>query len=281
MPTDIFKLLLTTRAAEKQYRYHPLWIKMSQGEKFSRILDFAKHLPAIRGRVRRDMEESKITREIVLATIVWLLENTLIRVGNEEYAEDNNSYGLTTLLNRHARVNSTDKVVFQFKGKSGVYHKVSIRNKKVARILRRIKDLPGQDLFQYMDENGEIQTINSYDVNEYLHEITGEEITAKDFRTWGGTVMAATAFNKLGITEKEDAIKQNVTDAVKEVAAFLRNKPATCRKYYIHPAIIESYIKGFVISNMDNMPKKKRYHAINGLGVAENNTMALLTYFAG
>lgn len=266
------------KRGRKQYRYHPLWIKMSQGEKFTHIMDFARHLPKIRNKVRYDMEESKLTREIVLATIVWLLENTLIRVGNEEYAEDNNSFGLTTLQKRHGRVNSTDKVVFQFKGKSGVYHKVSIRNKKVARILRRMKDLPGQDLFQYFDENGEIQTIDSYDVNEYLKLITGEEITAKDFRTWGGTVLAATAFNKLGITEKEEIIKENIATTVKEVADFLRNRPATCRKYYIHPGIIDSYIKGFVISNMDNMKKKRRYYSIDGLGVHENNTMALLTY---
>ncbi len=265
----------------KQYRYHPLWIKMSQGEKFTHVMDFARHLPKIRTKVRRDMEESKISREIVLATIVWLLENTLIRVGNEEYAQDNNSYGLTTLLSRHARVNSSDKVVFQFRGKSGVYHNVSVRNKKVARILRRMKEIPGQSLFQYKDENGEIQTIDSYDVNEYLREITGEDITAKDFRTWGGTILAATTFNKLGITEKEEAIKQNVVDTVKEVASFLRNKPDTCRKYYIHPVIIESYVKGFVISNMDNMPKKRRYHAVEGLNASENNTMALLTYAVG
>src|SRR3989344_5550211 len=266
------------KRGRKQYRYHPLWIKMSQGEKFTHIMDFAKHLPKIRNKVRYDMEESKLTREIVLATVVWLLENTLIRIGNEEYAEDNNSFGLTTLQKRHGRVNSTDKVVFQFKGKSGVYHKVSIRNKKVARILRRVKDIPGQDLFQYFDEKGEIQTIDSYDVNEYLKAITGEEITAKDFRTWGGTVLAAMGFNKKGIVKEEENIKQNIVDTVKEVANFLRNRPATCRKYYIHPAVIESYIKGFILSNMDNMKKKRRYYSIDRLGVHENNTMALLTY---
>ncbi|MBI2621355.1 MAG: DNA topoisomerase IB [Candidatus Levybacteria bacterium] len=266
------------KRGRKQYRYHPLYLKMSQGEKFTHIMDFARHLPKIRNKVRYDMEEGKLTREIVLATVVWLLENTLIRVGNEEYAEDNNSFGLTTLQKRHGRVNSTDKVVFQFKGKSGVYHKVSIRNKKVARILRRIKDIPGQDLFQYFDENGQIQTIDSYDVNEYLREITGEDITAKDFRTWGGTVLAAIRFNKLGITEEENFAKENIVATVKEVANFLRNRPATCRKYYIHPGVIESYTKGFIISNMENMKKKKRYYAIDGLGVHENNTMALLTY---
>ena len=262
----------------KQYRYHPLWIKMSQGEKFTHIMDFAKHLPKIRSKVKYDMENSKITREKILATVVWLLENTLIRVGNEEYAEDNNSFGLTTLEHRHARVNSTDKVIFQFKGKSGVYHKVSIRNKKVARILRRIKDIPGQDLFQYFDDNGQIQTIDSYDVNEYLKLITGEEITAKDFRTWGGTVLAALGFNRKGIVKEEEKVKENIVETVKEVAQFLRNRPETCRKYYIHPSVIESYMKGFIISNMENMKKKKRYYAIDGLGTAENNTMALLTH---
>lgn len=263
----------------KQYRYHPLWIKMSQGEKFTHIMDFAKYLPKIRSKVRYDMENSKITREKILATVVWLLENTLIRVGNEEYAEDNNSFGLTTLEHRHARVNSTDKVVFQFKGKSGVYHKVSIRNKKVARILKRIKDIPGQDLFQYFDDNNQIQTVDSYDVNEYLKQITGEEITAKDFRTWGGTVLAAMGFNKKGVVKEEEKIKENIIETVKEVASFLRNRPATCRKYYIHPVIIESYTKGYILSKLDELPKKKRrYHAIDGLGVTENNTMALLTH---
>lgn len=262
----------------KQYRYHPLWIKMSQGEKFTHIMEFAKHLPTIRNKVKKDMEHPQITREKILATVVWLLENTLIRVGNEEYEEENNSYGLTTLKNRHAKVNSKDTVVFQFKGKSGVYHKVSIRNKKIAKILRRCKDIPGQDLFQYFDEKGEIQTIDSYDVNEYLKSITGQDITAKDFRTWGGTVLAATHFNKLGLSDEEESAKQNIVETVKEVSSFLRNRPATCRKYYIHPAIIESYTKGYIISNMDKLPKKKRYFSIQGLGVHENNTMALLTY---
>lgn len=266
------------KRGRKQYRYHPLWIKMSQGEKFTHIMEFGKHLPKIRGKVRYDMEKSGMPREKVLATVVWLLENTLARVGNEEYEEENNSYGLTTLKNKHAKVNSNDGVVFQFKGKSGVFHKISLKNKKVARIIRRCKEIPGQDLFQYFDDKGELQVIDSYDVNQYLKEITGEDITAKDFRTWGGTILAATHFNKLGITEKENLSNENIVSTVKEVANFLRNRPATCRKYYIHPAVIESYMKGFVISNIDIMKKKKRYYAIDGLGAAENNTMALLTY---
>src|SRR3989344_238737 len=266
------------KRGRKQYRYHPLWIKMSQGEKFTQIMNFAKMLPVIRNKVRYDMEKTGMPREKVLATVVWLLENTLIRIGNEEYEEENNSYGLTTLKNRHAKVNTSDKVVFQFKGKSGVYHKVSIKNKKIAKVIRRCKEIPGQDLFQYFDDNGELQVIDSYDVNEYLKEITGEDITAKDFRTWGGTILAATSLNKVGITKEEQIIKQNIIDSVKEVASFLRNRPATCRKYYIHPAVIESYSKGYIISNMEDLPKKKRFRSVNGLDNRENNVLALLTY---
>lgn len=262
----------------KQYRYHPLWNKISQEEKFTKILDFAKHLPKIRATVRRHLEESRTNREKVLAAVVWLLENTLIRIGNEEYEEENKSYGLTTLKNRHVTVSSTHNIVFQFKGKSGVYHKVRIKSKKVAKVIRRCKEIPGQDLFEFFDEEGAIQTIDSYDVNEYLKEITGEEITAKDFRTWGGTVLAACAFDKLGLTKEEDSAKQNVLDTVKEVASFLRNRPATCRKYYIHPVIIESYSKGYVISNLSDMPKKKRYRNIKGLDEKENQVLSLLSH---
>jgi DNA topoisomerase I len=262
----------------KQYRYHPLWIKMSQGEKYTQITNFAKKLPLIRAKVKKDMELAGMPREKVLATVVWLLENTLIRIGNEEYEETNKSFGLTTLKNRHASVNS-DTVVFQFKGKSGVFHKVSVRNKKVAKVIRRCREIPGQDLFQYFDDKGDLQAIDSYDVNQYLREITGENITAKDFRTWGGTLLAATHFNKLGIVKEEQIIKQNIVNAVKEVASFLRNRPATCRKYYIHPAIIETYSKGFVISNIDSYPQKKtRYMQVEGLGTHENKVLALLTY---
>lgn len=263
----------------KQYRYHPLWIKMSQGEKFTQISNFAKKLPTIRTKVRHDMELQGIPREKILATVVWLLENTLIRIGNEEYEEENKSFGLTTLKNRHAKVSSGNTVTFQFKGKSGVYHNVSFENKRVAKVIRKLREIPGQDLFQYIDENGELQVIDSYDVNEYLREITGEDVTAKDFRTWGGTLLAAKHFNKIGISGEENVIKQNIVDTVKEVSSFLRNRPATCRKYYIHPAIIETYSKGYIISNIKDYPKKKnRYINISGLGNSENDVLALLTY---
>jgi DNA topoisomerase I len=262
----------------KQYRYHPLWIKASQEVKFSHIMDFAKHLPLIRSTVRKHMEETRMTREKVLATIVWLLENTLIRIGNEEYEESNKSYGLTTLKNRHASVSSSHHVVFQFKGKSGVFHKVKIKSKKVARVIRRCKELPGQDLFQYFDDEGNIQTVDSYDVNEYLRSITGADITAKDFRTWGGTVLAATHFNRIGLSEEEKTAKQNVVETIKEVSAFLRNRPATCRKYYIHPGVIECYTQGYTISNWAMHPKRKRFRSIKGLDERENNVLALLSF---
>lgn len=263
----------------KQYRYHPLWIKMSQGEKYTQISSFAKKLPAIRSRVRYDMSKSGIPREKILATVVWLLENTLIRIGNEEYEEENKSFGLTTLKNRHAKVGSRDTIVFQFKGKSGVYHNVSVKNKKVAKIIRRCREIPGQDLFQYLDEEGKLQVIDSYDVNSYLKDITGEDVTAKDFRTWGGTVLAAEHFDKIGASNEEQIIKQNIVDTVKEVASFLRNRPATCRKYYIHPSVISLYSEGFTTSNIVDYPKKKnRYQKVEGLGNMENNVLALLTY---
>jgi len=263
----------------KQYRYHPLWIKMSQGEKFTQITNFAKKLPTIRYKVKYDMEKSGIPREKILATVVWLLENTLIRIGNEEYEEENKSFGLTTLKNRHAKVGSDSTVTFQFKGKSGVYHDVRFTNKKVAKVIRRLREIPGQDLFQYTDENGEIQVIDSYDVNEYLREISGEDITAKDFRTWGGTLLAAKHFNRIGISQEQNVIKQNIVDTVREVSNFLRNRPATCRKYYIHPAVINSYSKGYVISNIKDYPEKKtRYVNVSGLGNYENDVLALLTY---
>lgn len=263
----------------KQYRYHPLWVKMSQGEKYTQISNFAQHLPLIRSKVRIDMQKSGVPREKILATVVWLLENTLIRIGNEEYEEQNKSFGLTTLKNRHAKVNSRDTVTFQFKGKSGVYHDVSFTNKKVAKVIRKLREIPGQDLFQYSDENKKLQVIDSYDVNQYLREITGEDITAKDFRTWGGTLLAAKHFNRIGISEEDQIIKQNIVETVREVSKFLRNRPATCRKYYIHPAVIDSYSKGFVISNIKSYPEKKnRYFNVVGLGDHENEVLALLTY---
>lgn len=259
----------------KQYRYHPLWTKISQQEKFSHLEEFAKSLPHIRKQLKKDIESIGMNRKKIIATIVWLLENTLIRIGNEEYEKENKSYGLTTLKNRHANV-IAGRIVFQFRGKSGVYHNVSLKNKKVAKIVRRCKEIPGQDLFQYFDEEKKIQTISSQDVNDYLREITGADITAKDFRTWGGTLLAASEFDRLGLVEDESENKKNIIETVKLVAGHLRNRPATCRKYYIHPSIINAYTSGFIISNLEKFSSAKS--KVKGLDEQENRVLALLRY---
>lgn len=260
----------------KQYRYHPLWIEISQQEKFSHLIEFAKELPKIREQIRRDLSLAGMTREKVTAAVIWFLENTLIRVGNEEYEKENKSYGLTTLKNRHVSIVESSKIRFQFKGKSGVYHNVRIKSKRVAKIVRKCKEIPGQDLFRYLDDNSEAQTITSDNVNEYLQNITGEEITAKDFRTWGGTILAASAFDKVGISVDEEEAKKNILETIKRVALHLGNKPNTCKKYYIHPSIIDAYTNGHVISNLKKAFSKKKFEKIDGLDEQENNVLHML-----
>ena len=238
----------------KQYRYHGLWNQKAQDEKFSHMLEFGKLLPKIRRRVQRDMRKRGLPREKVLATIVWLLEKTLIRVGNEEYVKENQSYGLTTLRNRHVKVRGS-KIMFEFKGKSGVHHRLGITNKKVAEIVRRCQDLPGQELFEYVDGEGNRQVINSEDVNDYLYQITKKDISAKDFRTWAGTNLAAEMLDEQGLCDDEVMVKKVVIETVKKVSSHLRNRPNTCKKYYIHPFIFKAYAEGVIISNHN--PRKK------------------------
>ncbi|CAN5205479.1 DNA topoisomerase IB [soil metagenome] len=260
----------------KQYRYHPLWTQAMHEEKFSHLLSFAHQLPKIRRHVTHDMKLTGMPKEKILATIVWLLENTLIRIGNEEYEKENKSYGLTTLKNKHVTFAKRNNVLFEFKGKSDVYHSVSIHSKKVAAIIRKCRELPGQELFEYRNEEGEIKNITSYDVNEYLKGITGTDTTAKDFRTWGGTVMAASQFDTVGIGESADHAKKNIVATVKKVSGHLRNRPATCKKYYIHPSIIGAYQNGKIISHITSKLKKKTYKPIRGLDIYENQVVALL-----
>ena len=238
----------------KQYRYHPLWIELSQQRKFERMFVFAEVLPKIRKTVAETMNKPGLTREKVLATVVWLLEKTLIRIGNEEYEKENKSYGLTTMKNRHVKV-SKDEVRFSFKGKSGVYHDVQIRSRKVAKIIKQCQELPGQDLFEYMTEDKKREVITSEDVNAYLQQISGVDITAKDFRTWAGTMLAAKMLDKVGIAEEKSKTKKNITTIVKQVASHLRNLPSTCRTYYIHPAIFDAYTQGYTFSNLSNHEK--------------------------
>lgn len=261
-----------------QYRYHALWGEISQQKKFERMMVFAQVLPKIRSRVRSDLSKQGLTREKVLATVIWLLENTLIRVGNEEYVEDNKSYGLTTLKNRHVDV-SKEEIRFAFKGKSGVYHNVQIKSKRVAKVIKQCQDLPGQKLFEYRDPDKVMQSIDSNDVNDYLKEITGEEITAKDFRTWAGTMLAAEMLDKLGLQVTKEETKKTITEIVKKVAQQLRNLPATSRKYYIHPAIFDAYTKGYTLSNLSTHEQFKKLVTVEDLKPYENGIIGLLTLF--
>jgi DNA topoisomerase-1 len=227
----------------KQYRYHPRWREVRDETKFGRMLAFSEALPRIRARVEHDLSLPGLPREKVLATVVRLLECTCIRVGNDEYAKANRSYGLTTLQDKHVEI-SGSTLSFEFKGKSGKIHKVNLSDRRLARIVQRCQALPGEDLFQYVDEDGVRQTIGSGDVNDYIREISGEEFTAKDFRTWAGTLLAVAALTEAGAFTNQRQAKSNVLRAIDRVAEQLNNTRAVCRKYYVHPAVLETYMAG-------------------------------------
>ena len=220
----------------KQYRYHPRWRELREADKFDHLLDFAQALPAIRERVRADLGSPGLPREKVLAAIVQLLERTCIRVGNERYAEENESFGLTTLRNRHVKVRG-GRIDFQFRGKSGKFHRIGIEDPRLARIVRRCRELPGQELFEYVDDAGEVQRVGSGDVNEYLQEIAGDEFTSKDFRTWAGSVYVAELLRRRGV--EGDVRLTDMAAAVREAARLLGNTPAVCRKSYVHPRVLD------------------------------------------
>jgi DNA topoisomerase I len=224
----------------KQYRYHPDWNKARQQTKYNRMQAFGHALPKIRRQVKADLSLPGVPREKVLATLVALLEKTLIRVGNEEYAKENKSYGLTTMQNKHVEVDQHE-IKFAFKGKSNQYHEITLKDKTLAKIVNELQDLPGQELFQFVDDNDNLHEIHSDDVNAYLQEITGQAFTAKDFRTWRGTVLALTALMKCEACETETDMKRNLNEAIKQVSSELGNTPAVCRKAYIHPVLIETY----------------------------------------
>ena len=230
----------------KQYRYHPLFREVRESTKYHRMLAFAESLPAVRAKVHEHLSQRGLTRERVLATVVYLLEATLIRVGSDEYAKTNKSYGLTTLKNRHVDVIG-DTLKFNFKGKSGKVWKLNMRDRRIAKVIRACQDLPGQELFQCVDDNGEIRDVTSSDVNDYLREITGEDITAKDFRTWHGTVLAALALSEFQKFDSEAGAKRNIRDAIQKVAARLGNTPTICRKCYVHPEILNTYVEGSLL----------------------------------
>jgi DNA topoisomerase-1 len=258
----------------KQYRYHPRWREVRDETKFGRMLAFSEALPRIRKRVEQDLSRPGLPREKVLATLVRLLELTGIRVGNDEYARNNHSFGLTTLRDDHVEV-SGSTMRFEFRGKSGKVHRVSLSDRRVARIVARCQSIPGEELFQYADDEGVHQTIGSSDVNDYLREIAEDDFTAKDFRTWSGTLQAMGALEELGPASSEREAKSTVVAAIDRVAARLNNTRAICRKYYVHPVIFETYLAGNLLQAMPNGNRAAAALA-NGLRPEEVGLVRLL-----
>jgi len=259
----------------KQYRYHPKWRNVRDEVKYERMINFGNALPIIRAEVDKALKQPGLPREKMLATIVYLLEATMMRVGNEEYARTNKSFGLTTLRNRHVKVDGSD-VEFKFRGKSGVYHKIHVHDRRLARIIRSTRDLPGQELFQYVDEDGETHSIDSSDVNEYLRTITGEDYTAKDFRTWSGTVLAALALQEFEKFDSETQAKKNIVRAIESVAEKLGNTPSICRKCYVHPAVLDAYLEGSVLEAMRERTEQHLSEDLHALQPEEAAVLAML-----
>jgi DNA topoisomerase-1 len=259
----------------KQYRYHRDWRAIRDEHKFDRILVFARALPRIRARVDEDLRRRGLPRERVLATILRLLETTLIRVGNAEYARDNQRFGLTTIRHRHVAVNGAT-IAFEFRGKAGKVHKVTTRDRRLARIVRACHELPGQELFQYVDDDGQRRDVDSADVNAYLQEVSGEPFTAKDFRTWAGTVLASLALSEFEAFDSEAAAKRNITRAIEQVANHLGNTVAVCRRAYIHPAIVDAYLDGSLLEFLKGRVEEALRQELEGLSSEEAAVLAFL-----
>ncbi|HEY7242993.1 MAG TPA: DNA topoisomerase IB [Xanthobacteraceae bacterium] len=259
----------------KQYRYHAAFREVRESTKYEHLMEFAKSLPGIRRAVAEHMACKGLPREKVLATIVHLLERTLIRVGSGSYARENKSYGLTTLHNDHVEVNGT-QLKFHFKGKSGKTWRLRVSDRRVARIVRACQDLPGQELFQYLDEEGVLRGVTSSDVNVYLKEIARHDITAKDFRTWQGTVLAAIALQELQTFDNKAAFKKNVKSAIERVAARLGNTAAICRKCYVHPEILQAYAEGELLLEIKPGVEDEPRHDLPRLSPEEAAVLALL-----
>ena len=258
----------------KQYRYHPQFREVRESTKYEHMLAFARALPAIRRRVADDMALRGLPREKVLATVVNLLETTLIRVGNDDYAKENKSYGLTTLRNPHVKVEGP-QLRFQFKGKSGKTWRLQVKDRRIAKIVRACQELPGQRLFQYQDD-GELREVTSADVNAYLKEITGRDITAKDFRTWAGTVMAALALQEFEAIDTQAAQKKNIRAAIETVAARLGNTPTICRKCYVHPEVLNAYVEGQLLLEVRRQAREALREELAQLKPEEAAVLAML-----
>jgi DNA topoisomerase-1 len=259
----------------KQYKYHPDFRAVRDNGKYDHVLEFAAVLPQIRETVAKHMARRDLGRERVLATVVHLLETTLIRVGNADYAKQNKSYGLTTLKDPHVKIEGAE-LKFQFTGKSGKSWRLKVTDRRVAKIVRACQELPGQQLFQYLDADGNRQGVTSSDVNAYLREITGSDITAKDFRTWAGTVLAAVALQEFGEIDSAAAAKRNLRQAIESVAGRLGNTATICRKCYVHPEIIDGYLSGDLIKNVKRAIDAELSDKLPGLKPEEAAVLALL-----
>jgi DNA topoisomerase I len=262
-------------AGRKQYRYHPRWREVRDEVKFDRMIAFGKALPAIRAKTNDHLGQRGLTREKMLAVVVKLLEATMIRVGNEEYVHQNGSFGLTTLRDNHVDITAS-KITFDFQGKSGKHHHISVHDPRLARVVRQSRDLPGEVLFQYRGDDGELHPISSDDVNAYLREITGEDFTAKDFRTWAGTVLAAIAFEEIGAFDDDIQGRHNVVSAIESVAARLGNTPTICRKCYVHPHVVDAYLEGSFIGTLKQRAERELKDSMDELRPAEAAVLAFL-----
>ena len=276
-PADNGHLQATGRDARgrKQHRYHPQWREVRDQTKYDRMIAFGRVLPKIRRTVNRELKRPGLGREKILAAVTRLLETTLIRVGNEEYARQNGSFGLSTLRDRHVEVHGA-LMHFEFRGKSGKRHAIDLRDPRLAKIVRSAQELPGQALFQYSDEDGRIQRIASEDVNEYLREIAGEEFSAKDFRTWAATVLAAEALHEFGRFETTAQGKKNMLAAIEKVASRLGNTPAICRKSYIHPAVLNGYLDGLTVTVLERRAEKALRSDLAHLSTIEASVLVFL-----
>ncbi len=259
----------------KQYRYHPQFRELRESTKYEHMMEFARALPAIRAKLAAHMALRGLPREKVLATVVHLLETTLIRIGNDDYARENRSYGLTTLRNPHVKVEGAE-LRFQFKGKSGKTWRLQVKDRRIAKIVRACQELPGQRLFQYKDEDGEIREVSSADVNAYLKEITGTDITAKDYRTWAGTVLAALALQEFEAFDSQAAQKKNLKAAIERVAARLGNPPTICRKCYIHPEVLNAYTEGQLLLQVKKGAEEELREDLASLRPEEAAVLAML-----
>jgi len=259
----------------KQYKYHERFREIRDSNKYEHVVSFARALPGIRAKVQEHLAQRGLPRQKVLATVVQLLESTLIRVGNDDYARSNKSYGLTTLKNRHADVNGSE-VRFRFTGKGGKQWSLKVKDRRIARIIRQCQELPGQELIQYLDDDGKPQDVTSNDVNDYLREITGLDITAKDFRTWAGTVLAAMALQEFKSFDSDAQAKRNLRQAIERVAARLGNTPTICRKCYIHPDVINSYLDGNLALEIKAEVESELREGVGGLEPEEAAVLAML-----